>query len=90
MEDFSKQVYLTTTQAIDFLDEFPQYSHYLMETANGYSFTEEAIKEFNGALEDEKKALSELVNPTNSVTNSMTTLFNLYIIKANSKFNKAH
>ena len=65
MEDFSKQGYLTTTQAIDFLDEFPQYSHYLMETANGYAFTEEAIKEFNGALEDEKKALSELINPTN-------------------------
>ena len=65
MENFSKQGYLTTTQAIDFLDEFPQYSHYLMETANGYAFTEEAIKEFNGALDDEKKALSELINPTN-------------------------
>ena len=65
MESFSEQGYLTTTQAIDFLDEFPQYSNYLKQTANGYAFTEEAIKEFNGALKDEKDALKELINPTN-------------------------
>lgn len=71
MEDFKEQGYLTTTQTVDFLSEFPEYEKYLIKVSNGYALSTEAVEDFNIALEDQKKALDEIVNPTNIAGKSM-------------------
>ena len=74
MEQYSEQGYLTTTQTANFLDENPGGEEFLTKTAEGYALTKEAIDQYNEALENEKKAIDELITPTNLGKDAVVSL----------------
>jgi len=50
---------------MELLDEHPEYASSLTKIGDNYAFTQEQIDKYNDALADEKKALDEMINPTN-------------------------
>ena len=71
METLSDQGYLTTSQAAEFIEKYPQYANYLVKTAKGYSLSQLAIDNYNGALKDEKKALDEIIDTNQNFGTSL-------------------